>query len=134
MKNTIRLLRNILQNKIEDRLFNDGIILFNDKKYYDAHESWEELWTEYQLEDDIFIQGLIQLSVAFFHITNLNLKGSRNLFKKCLPKLKFFPPNHRSLNLSEIIDYTENSYQKVNSIILPDQFNWKLAPKIIKVI
>ena len=123
-----------MQNSVEDRLFQDGIILFNDKKYYDAHESWEELWTEYKLDDDIFIQGLIQLAVAFFHITNLNLKGSRNLFIKCLPKLKNFPPNHRNLNLSEIIDYAESSYEKVNSIELSDHFDWDLAPKIIKVI
>ena len=123
-----------MQNSVEDRLFQDGIILFNDKKYYDAHESWEELWTEYKLDDDIFIQGLIQLAVAFFHITNLNLKGSRNLFIKCLPKLKNFPPNHRNLNLSEIIDYAESSYEKVNSIEISDHFDWDLAPKIIKVI
>ena len=123
-----------MQNSVEDRLFQDGIILFNDKKYYDAHESWEELWTEYKLDDDIFIQGLIQLAVAFFHITNLNLKGSRNLFIKCLPKLKNFPPNHRNLNLSEIIYYAEISYEKVNSIELSDHFDWDLAPKIIKVI
>mgnify|MGYP002837764493 CR=1 FL=1 len=134
MKNTIRLLRNILQNRVEDRLFNDGIILFNDKKYYDAHESWEKLWAEYKLEDDIFIQGLIQLAVAFFHITNLNLKGSRNLFIKCLPKLKNFPPNHRNLNLSEIIDCAESSYEKVNSIEISNHFDWDLAPKIIKAI
>ena len=123
-----------MQNRVEDRLFNDGIILFNDKKYYDAHESWEELWTEYKLDDDIFIQGLIQLAVAFFHITNLNLKGSRNLFIKCLPKLKNFPPNHRNLNLSEIIYYVESSYEKVNSIEISNNFDWDLAPKIIKLI
>ena len=134
MKNTIRLLRNILQNRVEDRLFNDGIILFNDKKYYDAHESWEELWAEYRLDDDIFIQGLIQLAVAFFHITNLNLKGSRNLFIKCLPKLKVFPPNHRNLNLFEIIGCVESCYKKVNSIEISNHFDWDLAPKIIKAI
>ena len=78
MKNIIKLLRNILQNNIKEKLFVDGIALFNEKKFYDAHEIWEELWSEDRLKDDLFIQGLIQLSVAFFHITNLNLKGSSN--------------------------------------------------------
>ena len=112
MKNIIKLLRNILQNNIKEKLFVDGITLFNEKKFYDAHETWEELWSEYRLKDDLFIQGLIQLSVAFFHITNLNLKGSSNLFKKCLPKLKKFPINHRNINVSEIIICAENSEKK----------------------
>ena len=134
MKNITKLLRNILQNSIEYKLFNKGIFLFNKKKYYDAHEFWEELWSEYKLDDPLFIQGLIQLSVAFFHISNLNLKGSKSLFQKCLPKLKSFPFNHRNLNLSEIIDCTQNCYEKVNSIEKPDYFDWELAPKIIKII
>jgi len=134
MKNIIKLLRNILQNNIKEKLFIDGITLFNEKKFYDAHETWEELWSEYRLKDDLFIQGLIQLSVAFFHITNLNLKGSSNLFKKCLPKLKKFPINHRNINVSEIIICAENSEKKVNSIKKVDEFDWKLAPKIIQSI
>ncbi len=123
-----------MQGSIEDKLFIKGIGLFNQKKFYDAHESWEELWSEYRLKDEIFIQGLIQLAVAYFHITNLNLKGSRNLFDKCLPKLKKFPKNHRNINLIEIICYAENSNKKVNSIKSIDEFDWSLAPKIIKSI
>ena len=123
-----------MQNNVKDELFTKGINLFNDMRYYDAHESWEELWSDYRLKDDIFIQGLIQLAVAFFHITNLNLKGSRNLFRKCLPKLKKFPSNHRNINLSEIISYAENSEKKVNSIESSNEFDWDLAPKIIKSI
>ena len=134
MKNIIRLLRNILQNDIKNKLFIKGIISFNEKNFYDAHESWEELWSEYRLKDDIFIQGLIQLAVAFFHITNLNLKGSRNLFNKCLPKLKKFPANHRNINLLEIIDSAENSKKKVSSIKSADDFDWSLTPKIIQSI
>ena len=119
-----------MSSNIKNRLFNDGIKNFNNKKYYDAHECWEELWSEYKLNDPLFIQGLIQLAVAFFHITNLNLKGSRNLFEKCLPKLKKFPNNHRKLNLSEIIKCAENSQKKVNSIETSNQFDWNLSPII----
>ena len=70
----------------QELLFLKGIESFNNKKFYDAHELWEELWSEYALKDSLFIQGLIQLSVAFFHITNFNLIGSKNLFNKSLPK------------------------------------------------
>ena len=134
MKSIIKLLRNILLSNIEDSLFNRGIEDFNNKKYYAAHESWEELWSEYKLNDALFIQGLIQLSVAFFHITNLNLKGSKNLFEKCLPKLQQFSSSHRGLNLDEIIIATKSSYKEVMLISHSKKFNWNLAPKIIKTI
>ena len=118
-------------SNIEEIIFLKGIDSFNNKSFYDAHESWELLWTEYALQDALFIQGLIQLSVAFFHITNLNLIGSKNLFNKCLPKLKKFPSNHRGLNLSDIIDGAEESLKMVSSIDKVSQFDWELAPKIV---
>ena len=118
-------------SNIEETIFLKGINSFNDKSFYDAHESWELLWTEYALQDALFVQGLIQLSVAFFHITNLNLIGSKNLFNKCLPKLKKFPSNHRDLNLSDIIDSAEESLKMVSSIDKVSQFDWELAPEIV---
>ena len=118
-------------SNIEETIFLKGIDSFNDKSFYDAHESWELLWTEYALQDALFVQGLIQLSVAFFHITNLNLIGSKNLFNKCLPKLKKFPSNHRDLNLSDIIDSAEESLKMVSSIDKVSQFDWELAPRIV---
>jgi len=118
-------------SNIEETIFLKGIDSFNDKSFYDAHESWELLWTEYALQDALFVQGLIQLSVAFFHITNLNLIGSKNLFNKCLPKLKKFPSNHRDLNLSDIIDSAEESLKMVSNIDKVSQFDWELAPRIV---
>ena len=118
-------------SNIEETIFLKGIDSFNDKSFYDAHESWELLWTEYALQDALFVQGLIQLSVAFFHITNLNLIGSKNLFNKCLPKLKKFPSNHRDLNLSDIIDGAEESLKMVSNIDKVSQFDWELAPRIV---
>tara|TARA_B100000700_G_C14480805_1_gene595060 strand:+ start:176 stop:547 length:372 start_codon:yes stop_codon:yes gene_type:complete len=118
-------------SRMIDILLSKGIDYFNEKNFYHAHEIWEELWTDYALKDALFIQGLIQLSVAFFHITNLNLKGSNNLFTKCLPKLKKFPSNHRGLNLAEIIDCAEKSKIQVESISKSNEFNWESAPRII---
>jgi len=118
-------------SNIKEIIFLKGVDSFNNKSFYDAHESWELLWSEYALQDALFVQGLIQLSVAFFHITNLNLIGSKNLFNKCLPKLKKFPSNHRDLNLSDIIDSAEESLKMVSSIDKVSQFDWELAPKIV---
>ena len=112
-------------------LFMKGVECFNNKEFYDAHEFWEDLWSDYPLKDALFIQGLIQVSVAFFHITNLNLTGSRSLFNKSIPKLKKFPFNHRNFNVHDFIDSIEKSRNKVCSIDKTKDFDWNLAPKII---
>tara|TARA_B100001287_G_scaffold55840_2_gene44313 strand:- start:1111 stop:1485 length:375 start_codon:yes stop_codon:yes gene_type:complete len=120
-----------MDDNLKSKLFTDGINLFNDKKFYEAHESWEELWTEFNLDDALLIQGLIQLSVAYFHITNINLKGSKNLFNKSLPKLeKFKIKNNRNINIQEIIDTAEIALQKVISIKNINDFDWNMVPKI----
>ena len=120
-----------MDDYLKSKLFVDGIKLFNDKKFYEAHESWEELWTEFNLDDALLIQGLIQLSVAYFHITNINLKGSKNLFNKSLPKLeKFKIKNNRNINIQEIIDTAEIALQKVISIKNINDFDWNMVPKI----
>ena len=63
---------NVKEDKIKNKLFYNGLNAFNDKDYYDAHEYWEDLWSDYILKDAKFVQGLIQLSVGYFHISNYN--------------------------------------------------------------
>ena len=74
----------------EDELFNKGMIAFNNRQFYDAHEFWEDLWLNYKLEDAKFVQGLIQLAVSYFHFFNNNLNGARSMMKKCLTKFESY--------------------------------------------
>ena len=114
----------------ENQLFEKGINAFNDHSFYDAHEYLEELWSEFHLTDRLFVQGLIQLAVAYYHITNSNIKGARSLFNKCLLKLKQFPGNHRDLNMSEVILKAEDALDNLECIVDCKDFNWNHAPTI----
>ena len=82
----------------DDQLFNQGIVAFNKRQFYDAHEYWEELWQEYKLDDAKFIQGLIQLAVSYFHFFNKNLNGARSMMKKCLTKFEPYQ-NERGMDI-----------------------------------
>ena len=75
------------ENHESDQLFYKGVNTFNNGQFYDAHEYWEDLWSDYRLKDAKLIQGLIQLSVGYFHITNLNINGARGLLNKCISKI-----------------------------------------------
>ena len=83
-----------------DNLFNKGVDLFNQKNFYDAHEEWEEMWSNYYLKDRLFIQGLIQVTVSFYHLSTNNIKGAKNLMKRGVEKLNQFLPNNVSSHLN----------------------------------
>ena len=77
----------------KQELFIKGMDLFNNREFYDAHEYWEELWLEYHLSDKKFVQALIQLTVAYYHLSTGNTKGARSLLNKSLDKMKLFSPH-----------------------------------------
>ena len=113
------------------QLFYKGVDYFNAKDYYDAHEYFEEMWTEHKLEDRLFIQALIQLSVAYFHISNFNKNGAIGLFNKALSKLnKYIDHDELILNINSVIESAKISYQIVIEINDISKFNWDLAPRL----
>jgi len=113
------------------KLFYKGVHYFNIKDYYEAHEYFEEMWTDYQLEDKLFIQSLIQLSVAYFHISNSNRNGALGLFKKSLDKLnKYLDTSQAITNINDVIKSAEISYKNVIEIDDIDSFDWSLAPTL----
>ena len=70
---------NMSEEEIKEKLYIKGIEAFNSHQFYDAHEYWEDLWSDYKLKDAVLIQALIQLSVGYFHITNNNRNGANGL-------------------------------------------------------
>ena len=112
-------------NEIE-QIFDKGLQAFNEKNFYDAHEYWEEIWTEYRLPDAKFVQGLIQLSVGFYHLTNQNLNGARGLFKKCQNKFENHDGFQRGLSVDAIQALAKNAFDNVMEIESYKDFNWDI--------
>ncbi|NJO91974.1 MAG: DUF309 domain-containing protein [Chloroflexia bacterium] len=67
-----------------------AVDLFNLGYYWEVHEVLEKLWMELGKKSDegIFIQGLIQLSVALLKHSQDNHNGFKRLYEKALPKFK----------------------------------------------
>ena len=99
----------------EDKLFQQGILAFNDRCYYDAHEYWEELWLDYKLKDATFIQGLIQLAVSYFHLYNNNLNGARSMIGKSLGKFEGIEMA-RGMDISELKEKIKKTQIHFNDI------------------
>ena len=117
------------KKKIE-LLFEEGKSKYLNAEYFDAHEVWEDLWSDYYLPDRKLVQGLIQLSVSLVHLNNGNLKGAKSLLIKSKEKFAQFEKTDRPINLKllkrELISL-ENEFEKIHD---PKDFDWSLAPRI----
>ncbi len=111
-------------------LFRLGLDAFNARDFYNAHEHWEELWTDHHLPDADFIQGLIQLAVGCYHLTNANLNGGRGLFTKCIPKLEPFQPIRRGLDVGSLVAFARQSLEQIEGLSSADQFDWSVLPRL----
>ena len=118
------------ENKIKEELFNKGLDAFEDHNFYDAHEHWEDLWSDFRLKDAKFIQALIQLSVGYFHITNLNINGARGLLNKCKPKFELYLPESRGINVLNVLSCVDNSLNHLEKNTDLKEFDWNLVPKL----
>ena len=90
-------------------LYLQGINLFNEEDFFEAHEVWEDLWTEIIGEDKKFYQGLIQAAVALLHFGNENLGGARKVYESSRKYLEPYAPVHLGLDLNQLSGGSGNS-------------------------
>ena len=82
--------------------FARGMRQFNAREFWHAHESWEAIWLTAPEPEKTFLQGIIQISAAFYHHQKQNLAGTRSLLARGLEKVERFPAEHRGLRLEEL--------------------------------
>jgi uncharacterized protein len=82
--------------------FEQGIDLFNEGRFFECHEAWEEIWKRSDGEVKLFYQGLIQAAVAILHAQRGNLEGARSLYEKASAKLDPIPHEHLGLAIGQL--------------------------------
>jgi len=90
-----------------DPKYLEGIEHFNQCDFFEAHESWEELWTEYHGPSRKFYQGLIQIAVCFHHFGNGNTRGAIKLYNSSRAYLQEYRPHHEGLDVDQLLDQME---------------------------
>ena len=88
---------------LERKLYYDGIQLFNEHEFFDAHEAWEDAWhMAYGVKHD-FYQGLIQCAVALEHYRRSNPRGVVSLYRSYRPKFEQVPPVFMGLDVVKFL-------------------------------
>jgi predicted metal-dependent hydrolase len=110
-----------------DELFRRGVSLFNEVRYWHAHEAWETLWRAAPDDERDFYQGLIQLAAGLLHLQRRNRRGARNKLSEGLAKLKPYQPAHHGIFVNELIGRAERILEDLNGGVLP-----YLIPPVIR--
>ena len=71
----------------KDSLFT-ALSLFNNHKWYEAHDAFEEIWNSVDGDERQVIQGILQVSVSQFHLSKGNLNGATILLGEGLGRIK----------------------------------------------
>ena len=71
----------------EDAFF-DALNLFNNQKWYEAHDAFEDIWNTLDGDERQIIQGILQVSVSQFHLNKGNLNGATILLGEGLGRIK----------------------------------------------
>lgn len=87
-----------------DRLFGEGVALFNGARYWHAHEKWEELWRAAPDEERDFYQGLIKMAAGFLHLARRNRRGARNKLGEGIAQLTAYEPSHMGIGVTELVN------------------------------
>lgn len=85
------------------RLIREGIERFNTGRYYDAHESWEEVWRSTTPEPADLWRGLIQIAVGLYHFEVRNKPApARRVLARGLDRVERFPQGSEGLDLERL--------------------------------
>ena len=94
-------------------LYLEGIQHFNECDFFEAHEVWEELWTDYRGESRKFYQGLIQAAVALHHFGNGNIRGARKVYRSSRGYLEQYQPMCCGLDVKRFIAQFDACFAEV---------------------
>ena len=110
-----------------DRLFGEGVALFNGHHYWHAHEAWETLWRAAPDRERDFYQGLIQVAAGLLHLERRNVRGAANKLSEGLARLRSYQPAHRGVFINELIGKVERILDDLNAGQVP-----YLIPPVIR--
>ena len=78
-------------NETQQDLFIEGCTLFDEGKFWHAHESWEDLWKSLKPLDRPIetnaIQGIIQCAALLYNYEKQKVRGVVNMASKILKRL-----------------------------------------------
>ena len=117
------------KKSFEDNFFN-ALNLFNNQKWYEAHDAFEDIWNTLDGDERQIIQGIIQVSVSQFHLSKGNLNGATILLGEGLGRIK----NRTNINLGiDLITFCKCLEELLRKLQYKEEVNENDKPYLIEI-
>ncbi|AIE73824.1 MULTISPECIES: DUF309 domain-containing protein [unclassified Synechocystis] len=114
-----------------------GIEQFNRQDFYACHDTLEAVWLEANPMEKNFYQGILQIAVAHYHLSNHNWRGAVTLLGEGIRRLRNFRPHHRGVDIENLFQTSALLLQDLQAIAPEKLPQWldqaskeQLAPQI----
>jgi len=93
-----------------------GIKQFNAWRFYDCHETLEDLWLAEETELAAFYQGIIKLAAGFHHLLRANQPGALKLLDGGLRLLEPFSTQCLGIDVAALVAGSRRCHREVAAL------------------
>ncbi len=84
--------------------FWQGVEEFNRGEFYACHDTLEAIWLEAINPDKTFYQGILQIGVGCYHLSNHNWRGALMLLGEGIRRLNRYHPTYGDIDVERLLD------------------------------
>jgi uncharacterized protein len=101
------------QHSARETALRKAALLFNHHLFFEVHEVLEAQWRTENGNPRLFLQGLIQVAVAFYHLERRNFRGALSLLHDGLEKIVPHQPAFLGVELQEFVAQLTACYDEL---------------------
>ena len=121
---------NDLTSKRFKESLDEAINLFNNQKWYEAHDAFEDIWNDLIGDERQIVQGILQISVSQFHLNKGNLNGAMILIGEGLGRIRNRVSEDLEIDLILLCSSLESLLNKMHAKIPLNQNDVPYLKKI----
>jgi predicted metal-dependent hydrolase len=107
----------------------DGVVLFNQGRWFEAHEVLEAAWLAEPGPERRLYQGLLQVGVGLHHARRGNLAGALRLLERGMGLLRPFSPHRLGLDVAALLAAASTARDRLAAPGGLEGFDWSQAPR-----
>lgn len=96
--------------------FWQGVEEFNQQEFYACHDTLEALWMEAAEPEKAFYQGILQIAVGCYHLSNYNWRGAVILLGEGIRRLSYYQPTRYNINVTHLLSESSQLLKALHSI------------------
>ena len=121
-------------NEEQHAAFRRGVDEFNAGYFFECHDTLEDMWAGVRGPSRDFFQGLIQVSVALYHLSGGNLPGAESMLRRALKRFERYPERYFGFELgahrAELRGWLDRiASARVEGLTLADLPKWSFGPE-----